>query len=99
MRADTTFFVTVNCDSRPIPNQQIESVLYGAKDWLRWSPDTYLIRTNLDAEEWFQRVRKVLDPKDNIFVVAVDLTQKAGWMTNLAINWVVRDEAALPGGQ
>lgn len=99
MRDDTTFIITLNCGTRAVPRDQIEAVLYGARDWLRLAPNVYLVRTKLNADDWYHRIRAVLNPTDNIFVSAIDRQKMSGWLTNMAIDWLHREVPTMPNGQ
>jgi hypothetical protein len=98
MRLDTTYVITLNCGEREVPRLAMETLLYGARDWLRWSGDTYFIRTNLSADEWLKRIRGVLAPGDDVFIAAIDMNNRVGWMKDLPLKWLTRDEVGIPSG-
>lgn len=48
-------------------------MLNKALDWIRYTPTTCLLYTKTDVETWYARLRKVIDEKDNIFVVELNI--------------------------
>lgn len=94
-----TLVVTLNCAIRPVPTAQIEQILNGAKDWLRFSVDSYFIKTELGNEEWYRRIRAVLHPEDLVLVVDTVEGMRTGWVSQMAVAWFNNPIPALPFGQ
>lgn len=61
------------------------------------SPNIWFIATNLGADEWYQRVRTVLNPADDIAVATVDLKNAHGWVSNTIVEYIARDHDSRPG--
>ena len=93
------FAILINTDVRNTPVERIEGVLNGAKNWLRFAPNVYFVLTELDHDAWYRRVRAVLNPVDSIMVVNTIETERAGWMSELAVNWFTTPTIAFPFGE
>ena len=98
MRGDKTYLVTLNCGSNEIPADAIQAQFYGARDWLRWAPGTYFIRSNLPAQEWLNRIRPLLSKGDDVFIAALDMNDRVGWMKPIPKDWLTRNEFSIATG-
>ena len=95
----SVYAVLINSADRPVPNDRVEGVLNGAKNWLRYSRDIYFVRTELDASAWYRRVRAVLHPDDLVMVIEANENNRMGWVTQLAREWFENASVALPFGE
>lgn len=73
------YAILLNTKNRPVPFEAIKKILDSAKDWCRYDLRIWLVATNLSANQWYERVRPVLDPTDDVLVVAVDIEDRQGW--------------------
>ncbi len=85
------FHIGVNCYARAVPYDKIQPHIDQAKDWVRYSNNSWFIWTNESAEFWYRRLRPQLHPDDSIIVVEVIVTNAFGWMQQMAVDWLTRD--------
>ena len=83
------YAVLLNTKGALPTNESIESALATVvTDWLRFAKGQYLVYTNHDAEAVSNAVRPLLLAGDHIIVLEVNLGNRFGWASNLAINWI-----------
>jgi hypothetical protein len=87
----TFLHVAFNFRGRVSPTEQIEVVLEKALDWIRYTPTCYIVYTTRDAEHWYSRLREVIDEKDHIFVVELNIENRQGWIPKAVWEWIRKD--------
>jgi hypothetical protein len=85
--------VSINSKGRALPYESIENVLDKAKDWVRYSPNSYILYTTTSVQTWYTRLRRILDEKDNIFVVELNIENRQGWLPKSVWEWLRKDRS------
>ena len=57
-------------------------------NWAKPCESYWLLSTNLSASEVFAHVKPHIDANDRLLIVRVDLTDRAGWLTQNIWDWV-----------
>jgi len=91
------YALLLNCNPRNVPIEKIERQLNQAKDWGRMAPNIWFFNTNLTQEEWYDRIKPVLDPTDSILIVSISMQYYKGWVYQPIIEWFQRDKEGRPG--
>lgn len=91
------YAVLLNTKGRIVPSDAIENVLNVAKNWLRFDPKIWIVATNLTSQQLYDRVHPVIDPKDDILIVAIDINDRQGWVVKTVIDWIEKDHDSRPG--
>lgn len=69
--------------------RQVETALEAIPaDWLRLAPGQYIVHTNADTQSVFQSVKRIVHSEDLVLVVEVNLTNRHGWVQQVAIDWI-----------
>jgi hypothetical protein len=76
---------------RSIPSDQIQGVLNWAKDWVRYAPNCYILYTHTDVDIWFDRLQKILNENDTIFIVEINIENRQGWVPKSVWEWIRKD--------
>ncbi|MDR3428782.1 hypothetical protein [Silvimonas sp.] len=83
------YVLMINPRGEMASNETIEGALYQvAKDWLRFARGQYLIAAEGGPEPIFEAVRKSIKLNDDVVVIEINLSNRMGWASNLAINWI-----------
>lgn len=83
------FTIMLNCAARPVPNDKIQGVLDRASlDWLRYSPNQYLLKFDGEAINIYSAIKPVLHSEDNLLVMEVNIANRWGWASKLATDWI-----------
>ncbi|WP_172558132.1 hypothetical protein [Vibrio fluvialis] len=73
------------------PGKKYDELYNQIKDfngWLHLLDSTWLVSTNLTADQVFQRLTPYLDNNDSVFVSKVNANQYAGWLTQEKWDWI-----------
>lgn len=70
----------------------IQAKLDKATDWLRYSPECWLIYTGQPAKVWYERLTEIAGVKERIlFICEVDLSNRGGWIKQSAWDWIKKE--------
>ena len=58
-----------------------------AKDWIHYLPNCWVIKTRKSTDEWYLRLKSVIGPTDNIFIVRIELSDRQGWLPKWVWEW------------
>lgn len=84
--------VTFNFFARPEP-PAIAGVIDKAKDWAKFAPNCWVIKTDLSPGDWYNRLKPVIHKNDWIFIVEIDLTKHRGWLSKVLVDWINKDHS------
>jgi hypothetical protein len=59
-----------------------------AIDWVRYAPNCWIVWTTSDPERWFERLKPYLDEKDSLFICAIDINIRQGWLSQTIWDWI-----------
>lgn len=59
-----------------------------ALDWVRYAPNCWIVWTSSSPAKWYARLKPHLEEGDHVFVCAVDLDERAGWLPKLVWDWI-----------
>ncbi len=57
-------------------------------DWWHYLDSTWLINTNLSANQIGERLRQCLDQNDRLLIVEIDPSTANGWLSKDAWEWI-----------
>jgi hypothetical protein len=63
-----------------------------AQSWCHPMTSHWLIRTELSVQTWYDRLRKVMDQNDYLFVVDITGQSRLGWLPSVACDWLRENE-------
>jgi hypothetical protein len=78
-------------EGRPLPAAALQRAFDQAKDWARFAPNVWIVATNLTTQDWFNRLRPLLHPEDNILIYRLDPSDRIGWASKPIIEFDGRD--------
>lgn len=74
-------FVMVSLDSSAKgDNREFIEQLNRANDWIEFRSNTWLVWTKQSSKTWYRRLKPFLSDGDNVFVCAVNIEDRGGWM-------------------
>jgi hypothetical protein len=93
------FVVLLNYGVKPVASEKVQAVLDSTKDWLRFSPQGWLVYTNLTAGILRDRLKAALAVENpNIVVVTSDMEDWAVYAQQVTREWLQRERTeALTG--
>jgi len=65
----------------------LEPVFSLGLDWMRLSDTSWIVWTTSNPQEWYARLRPHIDKRDGCFIIAIDVTQKAGQLYPWQWDW------------
>ena len=83
--------VTFNFEGKIPPASKLEERFDKALDWVRYAPNCYMLYTTSTIDTWYERVRKVVDPNDSIFIVEFERENRAGYLPKLVWDWLNKE--------
>ena len=73
------------------PTEKIENVLNTLTvDWLRFAGNQYIVNYGGSTSILSTSIRAILDPKADILILPVSLDNRAGWASNLVVDWLTK---------
>ncbi|WP_156461302.1 hypothetical protein [Devosia sp. Root436] len=75
-------FVVVSWDTngRERDREKFVEALNKANDWIEFRENTWLVWTKQSSKTWYNRLKPHIGDRDNVFVVAADISDRGGWM-------------------
>lgn len=75
------------------PNSPTSEVIEGVlnrtvSDWLRTARGQYLVYSEVQANIIYDNLKEILTPNDNIIVFETNLSNRKGWVSKLAGDWI-----------
>jgi hypothetical protein len=70
-----------NFENRPYKIAELKAIFDEADDWVRYAPNCWIVRTNLQAEYWYNRIKPVLHPEDQVFIAKIDHSNRFGFLS------------------
>jgi len=72
--------------------ESIEKELNRATDWIRYSPNCWLIYTSRTAQSWYKSLSAIPGIKDaNLMLYEVNLSNRAGWIKRSVWDWITKE--------
>jgi len=62
-----------------------------APAWWHYLESTWLIKTNLSPQQWFNKLKPFIDDNDRIFIMEITKNYQ-GWLPRKAWDWIHRHE-------
>jgi hypothetical protein len=72
----------------PAPIEALKQTFDHALDWLRYSPNCWILYTSTEATTWRDRIRKVLRDADSFYLCEFDPKSATGYMHKFAWDWL-----------
>jgi len=71
----------------------IKEVFDRASDWMRYAPNCWIVWTNKDPETWYERLKPFLGSGEHVFICALDLTTRQGWLPKSTWDWINKNRS------
>lgn len=68
----------------------IEERLNIALDWFRIDGHNYYIYTTSGKDAWYARLMDIVNPKGNLLIVEINLSNRTGFMPKIFWNWIAK---------
>jgi hypothetical protein len=88
--------ISFNFEGRAAPYGAIEKTINTATDWVRYTPNCYILYTTASVQKWYERLRKNLHEDDSIFIVEIVISNRQGWMPKYVWTWINKDRNDAP---
>lgn len=86
---DPRFFqITLSFVTERPPEKILERAFDRALDWFKYAPNCWIVWTTSDAEKWYERLRPLIGDADSLFIVALDIEERQGWMPQRFWDWL-----------
>lgn len=59
-----------------------------AIDWLRYTPNCWVLYTTASADWWYERIRHHMTQPDRVFICELNIQNKSGWLDNWVWTWI-----------
>jgi hypothetical protein len=90
--AEGKFFSVTFKFVTPRPAEEIlEAAFNSGLDWFKYAPNCWIIWTTSDAEKWYERLRPIIQEKDSLFIVAIRVEERQGWMSAKFWEWLRKE--------
>ena len=78
--------------SAPIDRSIINKEFDSARDWIRYSPDCWILYTALSPSRWRQRLLSVPEiKKHSFFICKIDIDESDGFLPNHVWKWIEKE--------
>lgn len=76
----------------PRPSEEtLETAFNHALDWFKYASNCWIVWTTSDAEKWYERLRPLIKDDDSLFIVAIDVSERQGWMSRRFWDWLKKE--------
>jgi hypothetical protein len=79
--------VTVAVTEPPFKTRELELAFNNAEDWVRYSPNCWILRSDEGAETWLTRVRRAAGRNANVFIADIDTKKVTGFLPGTIWDW------------
>jgi hypothetical protein len=59
-----------------------------ASDWMRYAPNCWIVLSSEDPQTWYERLKPFLGIGDHMFICALDITVRRGWLPKTTWEWI-----------
>jgi len=70
---------------------ELKPIFDKAIDWVRYSPNCWIIWTSSEPEKWYERLKPQLGSGDHLFICAIDLSERQGWLPKTIWDWIKKE--------
>jgi hypothetical protein len=74
--------------SGPPKTKELESIFGKALDWLRYTPNCWILYTKIDPGAWYQRIKPHLDDGDYVLIAELNLTDVGDNYSGYQPKWI-----------
>ena len=67
---------------------ELSPVFDKAIDWLRYAPNCWILWTSSSPQKWLERIKPHLGDGDHVFIVSVNIKERAGWLPKSTWEWL-----------
>jgi hypothetical protein len=67
--------------------KELDVVFNDALDWIRYSPNCWIVWTTTDSQGWYNRLVNHITTVDRVFICELNVTNKHGWMDKWVWEW------------
>lgn len=79
----------IMAEPRPgVARKEIQKVLDLAITWFRYQDNCWIIHTTSDANAWYTRLEKLVNPGGNLLIIKLDLSDRQGWISKDLWKWL-----------
>lgn len=71
-----------------VSQQEVEKVMSLAKDWFKYAPNTWIVYSSANVDQWFGRLEILIKPYGRVFICRLDVSQNNGWMNKEFWDWL-----------
>ena len=61
-------------------------------DWIHYFSNCWIVKTNSNADKWYERLKPLLGPNDHIFICKIDLSEDQGWLPQWVWDWINKNK-------
>lgn len=76
--------------SAPKNTELVKPIFDPADDWIRYSPNCWILYTGNGPDWWYDRIRRHMVTSDRVFIFEINLKNKAGWLDQWVWDWLNR---------
>lgn len=78
------------------PDRNYESLYESIKQcgtkWWHYLDSVWLIKTDLNPQQCFERLHRKIDENDYLFIVEISKQSHEGWLPNAAWEWIQEND-------
>ena len=88
----TVFHLAIGFKDKPVEASTVQDTFPSAAGWARYAPNCWIISTSATATTIAEGVRKVCKDTDNIFIAAVNLQDRDGYLQQEIWDWIKKNQ-------
>lgn len=86
------FLITYDLNNPDQKYNSLYKVIQSATDHFQILDSTWLIITLLTTEQWYEKIKSIVDDNDNFFVTDVTNQPRSGWLSIPALEWINKNQ-------
>lgn len=86
--AEKRFLLVTIGFAKKVKTKELEPVFDRAANWLRYTPNCWLLLTTKSPNTWAARLQPHLDEKDHYFIVEINISERQGRLPKWMWEWI-----------
>ena len=70
---------------------ELKPIFDKAKDWMRYAPNCWIVRTDLSPQVWYSRLKPYIKEPESVFICELNITNRQGRLPKWMWDWIKKD--------
>jgi hypothetical protein len=71
--------------------ESIKKEMDKALDWFKYDSKNWIVYTSSNANKWYERLKKLVEPDGDLFICKLDISDRNGWMEKEFWEWIKKE--------